>query len=312
MNYNYEKQMTLLDQFIERLSVERNLTKNTLHAYKCDINSLLIWLHKQECVELDQNSILQYFTHLQDELELAPRSIKRKYVSIQQYGHFLNEHYNSNEIFFRFSSRKYQIPRNLPKTLSMNEIKALISTVTDEYHQSNSEYHKRLTIRDMCIIELLFCLGLRIGEVAGLNVDDYRQEDGTLLIRGKGNKERILFISSPIVSQKMRLWLTIRAEMDLQTSALFVSKLNRRLSIYSIENIYYKYRKLAQINPKSTPHYLRHSFATQLLNNGASIRDVQELLGHSSIVTTQIYTEVSMNRKREVLDKYNGRNFIQI
>ena len=93
-----------------------------------------------------------------------------------------------------------------------------------------------------------------------------------------------------------------------RAKALFINRYGDRLSIYSIENIFYKYRDLSNINPNATPHYLRHSFATQLLNNGAGIRDVQELLGHSSIVTTQIYTEISTARKKEVLMKYNGRN----
>ena len=97
-------------------------------------------------------------------------------------------------------------------------------------------------------------------------------------------------------------------EMSPTTTALFINRYGNRLSIYSIENIFYKYRDLSNINPNATPHYLRHSFATQLLNNGAGIRDVQELLGHSSIVTTQIYTEISTARKKEVLMKYNGRN----
>lgn len=98
--------------------------------------------------------------------------------------------------------------------------------------------------------------------------------------------------------------------MSPEDSAMFVNKSGGRLSIFSIENIYYKYRELSKINPHSTPHYLRHSLATQLLNNGANIRDVQELMGYNSIVTTQIYTEVSLNRQKEVLMKYNGRNFM--
>ena len=95
-------------------------------------------------------------------------------------------------------------------------------------------------------------------------------------------------------------------EQEIRDSYLFPSRLGRRMSIYGIENIFYKYQKAAKINDNATAHSLRHSFATQLLNNGAGIRDVQELLGHSSIVTTQIYTEVSINRKREVLLRYNG------
>lgn len=164
----------------------------------------------------------------------------------------------------------------------------------------------------MCIIECLFCLGLRVGEAAALDVNDYNSGDSSILVRGKGNKERMLFISSKIVCQKLNAWLMLRRELQPLDSALFVTKNGKRMSIYSIENVFYKYQKIAQINSNATPHSLRHSFATQLLNNGAGIRDVQELLGHSSIVTTQIYTEVSLTRKKEVLLKYNGRNFIQV
>ena len=95
-----------------------------------------------------------------------------------------------------------------------------------------------------------------------------------------------------------------------QSGPMFLNRSGGRLSIYGVENIFYKYRERAHINPAATPHFLRHSFATQLLNNGANIRDVQELMGHSSIVTTQIYTEISLARKKEVLRKYNARNFL--
>ena len=143
----------------------------------------------------------------------------------------------------------------------------------------------------------------------GIDIEDL---DSEILIHGKGNKERILFLSSPVVCQKIGIWLRIRGTRPLRDSALFPSRLGRRMSIYGIENIFYKYQKASRINQNATAHSLRHSFATQLLNNGAGIRDVQELLGHSSIVTTQIYTEVSINRKREVLLRYNGRNGMEV
>lgn len=98
----------------------------------------------------------------------------------------------------------------------------------------------------------------------------------------------------------------------MKDHAFFPSRLGKRMSVFSIENVFAKYQKAARISQSATPHSLRHSFATQLLNNGAGIRDVQELLGHSSIVTTQIYTEVSIKRKREVLMRYNGRNKLEV
>ena len=187
----------------------------------------------------------------------------------------------------------------------------LIRAAEQEVAAACSEYRKWLAVRNDCVLEALYSLGLRIGEIVELNVDDYGQSDHSVLIRGKGERERVLYVSSEEVREKLARWLEEREKMEPKDAALFISRLGRRFSIYGIEKIFYKYRDIAGINPEATPHYLRHTFATQLLNNGAGIRDVQELLGHKSIVTTQIYTEVSLYRKKYVLEKYNGRNFLK-
>ncbi len=299
-------------EFIMLLKVERNLSVNTLKAYSCDMNCFFSWIQLRKIQILDDKAVLAYFNYLQDELELRPRSIRRKYVTLQQFFTFLGDSYGIYERFFRFGSRKFQIPKSLPKTLSNEEIIRLLSSASKELQESRTDYHKNLVIRNICIIECLYCLGLRIGEASALNITDYNKGDNSILIHGKGNKERMLFISSPVVCQKLNAWLRVRKEWNPSDSAMFITKKGKRMSIYTIENVFAKYQKLSQIDEHATAHSLRHSFATQLLNNGAGIRDVQELLGHSSIVTTQIYTEVSLNRKREVLLKYNGRNFLSI
>lgn len=310
MKYNQDQQIVLMNEFIDSLSIERNLSSNTLYAYKNDIYNMIKWLKMRHYTSVDEKSVQDYFFYLQNEIELSARTIRRKYVAIQQYFHYVNTVLNSNEVFFRFSTRRFQLPKTLPKTLSTDEIQNLISSVSLEYQSATSEYKQRLAIRNMCIIELLFCLGLRIGEVSALNMTDYHEEDNTLLIHGKGNKERLLFISAPVVSQKLKLWIRTRSSWNPVDDAIFITRYGKRLGIYGIEHTFQKYRQMADINPHSTPHYLRHSFATQLLNNGASIRDVQELMGHNSIATTQIYTEVSLTRKKEILERYNGRNFM--
>jgi integrase/recombinase XerC/integrase/recombinase XerD len=297
-------------EFLKRVKVERNLSQNTLKAYRCDLNCFFAWIKRRAVEELDVGSVLAYFTYLQEEEELAPRSVQRKYVTLYQFFRFLRENYGIQEEFFCFTTRKFQIPHTLPRTLSNDEISKLISVSSEEYQNAESEYRTRLALRNMCLIECLFCMGLRIGEAAALNVEDYNPGDCSVLVHGKGKKERILFISSNVVCQKLNVWLQVRQGMEPLDSAIFISKLGKRMSIYSIEKVFKRYRDLAGIRDNATPHCLRHSFATQLLNNGASIRDVQELMGHSSVVTTQIYTEVSLNRKKEVLMKYNGRNFI--
>lgn len=312
MQFIYEEQKDYLKQFINSLSVERNLASRTLYAYRNDIDGLLLWYRNRKEESFDSRTILEYFSYLQREKRLLPKSIRRKYVSVQQYCKFLNLEGMAHEIFFRFSSRKFQLPSTLPKTLSQEDIKKLIYLTEMEVSLADSEFKKMLAVRNDCMIDLIYSLGLRIGEASAMNVEDYNSREYSVRIRGKGSKERLLYISSMEVREKMARWLEVREKMEPSDHAVFLNKYGDRISIYGIEKIFYKYRDMAGITSEATPHSLRHSFATQLLNNGAGIRDVQELLGHKSIVTTQIYTEVTLNRKKFVLEKYNGRNFLNI
>lgn len=129
-----------------------------------------------------------------------------------------------------------------------------------------------------------------------------------MLIHGKGNKERLLYLSSAETIKNIKKWLDIRS--NHLSNYLFLNRYGNPLTIHDIKDIFYKYRDLSKINPNSTHHYLRHTFATNLLINGADIRSVQEILGHSNISITEIYTEISINRKQEVLTKFNYRNSI--
>lgn len=189
MEYNKEQQEVLIQYFIDMLFVQRNLSSNTLYAYKNDLQNFSRWLERRHYGDINDRSIYEYFFYMQNEIELAPRSIRRKYVSIQQYCDYLRMVLNLNEIFFRFTARKFQLPRTLPRTLSREEIKELILAATFQYQQARSEYKERLSVRNMCIIELLFCLGLRVGELFALDMADYRPEENTVLIHGKGRKE---------------------------------------------------------------------------------------------------------------------------
>ena len=310
MKCSMEELQNWIRDFLVQMKVERNLSDNTLKAYACDLNSFYEWKKIREEKALDADLIAGYFFYLQGERKLKPRSVRRHYASMQQFFDYLGENQGVHERFFRFSIRKFQIPQSLPKVLSGEEISRLLTEVRKDIRQARSSYQRYLRLRNLCIIECLFCMGLRVGEAAALNIKDFNPAERSVLIRGKGSKERLLYISSEAVLQEINTWIGLRKMFAGGQSAMFLNKNGKRISIFDIENLFAKYRNLAQINPKATPHSLRHSFATQLLNNGAGIRDVQELLGHSSILTTQIYTEVSLTRKREVLMKYNGRNFL--
>ena len=153
---------------------------------------------------------------------------------------------------------------------------------------------------------MLICTGIRIGEAAAITLEDINASEHTLLIHGKGRKQRLIYISSPITWN--RVYTLVKERKRANDIHLFVNRYGQPITIHGIEDIYKKYIQKAKINAKSTPHYLRHTFATNLLANGADLRSVQEILGHASVATTQIYTEVTTNRKKQVLKKFNYRN----
>lgn len=310
MKYEKRNLENQTNAFLTLLLLERNLSPKTIKAYQCDLHCFIAWCEEQQLKQLDSNTVLAYFEYLYSTAALKSRTIQRKYITLHQFFNYLNSEGYTHERFLRFSTRKFQTPHSIPKTLSSPEIKSLISCIDRQYESEVTPFRRTLCIRDNAMIELLFCAGLRIGELSSLDLEHFNHAERTLLIKGKGNKERLLYISSTEVLEKLYHWIQSRSFLNPTSAALFINRYGERLSIYGIEKVFKKYRNLSLINQNSTPHYLRHSFATQLLNNGASIRDVQELLGHASIVTTQIYTEVSINRKKLVLTQYNGRNFL--
>ena len=190
--------------------------------------------------------------------------------------------------------------------MSINEVKQLLKCFEIDL-SILSPFKKIQYIRDAALIDLLVSTGIRIAEASAITFDDIIIHQHTILIHGKGRKQRLIYISSPITW--CRITTLLKYQKSLKTTKyLFTNKYNQQISTQAIENIYTKYVKQAKINSKSTPHYLRHTFATYLLSNGADLRSVQEILGHASVATTQIYTEISSKRKKQVLSKYNYRN----
>ncbi len=201
---------------------------------------------------------------------------------------------------------KFKQESKLPKTLSINEVKQLLNCFNIDF-STLSPFKKIQYIRDAALIDLLVSTGIRIAEASAITFDDIILHQHTILIHGKGRKQRLIYISSPITWGRITTLLKYQKSLKT-TKHLFTNRYNQQISTQSIENIYAKYIKIAKLNSKSTPHYLRHTFATYLLSNGADLRSVQEILGHASVATTQIYTEVSSLRKKQVLRKYNYWN----
>lgn len=301
--------LALMNEYKAQLIKNKSLSKNTVSAYECDINNFMKWLCKKNVVEITGQVLDNYF----DEISGIHKAntVKRKYVSLKMlFKHIHKDNHDNNP----FSNIQLNLPlsKTLPKTLTMHEVSQLLQVVIKEKEEATTDFAYSQATRNLAILCLLVSCGMRISEVSNLNLGDYLEKDKVLLIRGKGNKERLTYISSSMVCKNIADYMKLRNSIKTDSDAIFLNKYGSRLSIYSIENLFKKYQGLSRINPNATPHYLRHTFATKLLDNGADLRSVQELLGHASIVTTQIYTAVSLERKKSVLKKFNIMNGIKL
>lgn len=293
--------MNLIETYIQYLKTTKNLSEKTLNAYKIDIKQFML-----NCPNYISPDICAYVDYLSTKLKLKDTSIKRKIISL----HAFYEYLVTQEIIDSspFDKLKFKLKQEskLPKTLSLNEVKQLLNCFEIDT-TILSPFKKLQYIRDTALIDLLVSTGIRIAEASAITFDDIILHQHTILIHGKGRKQRLIYISSPITWE--RIIRLLKHQKSLKTTKyLFTNRYNQQISTQSIENIYSKYVKQAKINTNSTPHYLRHTFATYLLSNGADLRSVQEILGHASVATTQIYTEVSSQRKKQVLKKFNYRN----
>ena len=294
--------MEYFKDFINCLKVTKNLSSTTLNAYASDLRQFSHY--EQNILSPDIRAFIAYLTC---DLKLEDSSVRRKIITLKNFYGFLVESEILEISPFQKLKFKFKQERRLPKTLSIGEVSKLLKCF-DASEIKRTTFAEKMYVRDAALIDLLVSTGIRIGEAAAIKLEDIFTTERTLLIHGKGRKQRLIYISSPITWA--RITALIKERKKVNGDHLFVNRYNNPISIRGIEDIYKKYVKKAQINAKSTPHYLRHTFATNLLANGADLRSVQEILGHASVATTQIYTEVTTNRKKQVLKKYNYRNKI--
>ena len=263
--------------------------------------------------KLGLDDIRRYLLHLETR-NLKDTSIKRKMAILKVFFGFCEDEGFIDDSPTRKLKKKYRMPKRLPRVMSLQEIKALLKAAYDysQIEESSFIFEKYRGLRDRLIIEMLFVTGIRIDELVRLNIADLDIEARTVIIFGKGRKERLIYISSDEVMGLLSEYLLTRYEYYPDGPEVFLNRFKSRLSVHSIGSIFKRYCKLAGISRHFTPHCLRHTMATMLMENGADIRSVQEILGHSRISTTEIYLTVSRRRKEEVLKKFNQRNALQI
>lgn len=289
-----------INSFLNHAKTTENLSPKSLSAYKSD---LIQYISNQS--DIFHPNIYDYISYLSNELKLKDTSIRRKIITLKNFYSFLEFQEIIELSPFTKLKFKFRQEKRLPKTLTITEVSKILNCLEIDT-DSLSPFKLRLYIRDCALLELLISTGIRIGEAAAIVLDDIIIQEHTILIHGKGRKQRLIYISDSI--SWIRIYKLIKERKRENGHYLFINRHGKPLSTHGIEDIYSKYVKMAKINENSTPHYLRHTFATNLLANGADLRSVQEILGHASVATTQIYTEVTTNRKKQVLKKYNYRN----
>lgn len=299
----------IITEFINFTQSTKNLSPKTTTAYKSDLNDFANYIgHKS----IDEETILNYVQNLSQTRKLKDSTICRKLIVLKMFFQFLQAHNYIECNYFSIQNFKFKRERKLPKTISIKETTKLLSYSASLAAITKSDFEKWKSIRNLALIDILVSTGIRIAEASNITMEDIVISERTILIHGKGRKQRLIYISCPQTWQNLSQWIKYRSKRATKTNNLFVNRYGEKISIHGIEYIYNSLKNGANISSHSTPHYLRHTFATNLLANGADLRSVQEILGHSSVSTTEIYTEVTTKRKRQVLNKYNFRNRLQL
>lgn len=296
---------TATDRFLQYLQVERNASELTLKSYAEDLLALREYLcevYEGRCPQPGEITIQDLRSYLagMHEVNYAKSTISRRLASLRSFFRFgLREGWVSNNPAKPL--RNPRKDRTLPHHLSTEELGKLLNAPSSRTSQG---------LRDRAILETTYSAGLRVSEVVGLCDGDIDFEAGILRIRGKGKRERLAPIGS-YAMDALHAWLDVRkVHADQPTgpaAPVFVNRFGRRLTTRSVGRMLEKHLRKACLDRRTTPHSLRHSFATHLLDRGADIRSVQELLGHKSLITTQIYTHVTTAGLREVYEKAHPR-----
>jgi integrase/recombinase XerD len=291
----------LIESFLNYLSVERGLAKNTIISYREDLITYSGFLKSQglDVFSKVNRSAVTDFMFFQKDKGLQPNSIARRLAAIRMFHRFLvRERILKNDPTSLVDSPK--LWHKIPETLSVNEAEALISQPNLRNDQG---------IRDRAILETMYATGMRVSEAVNLKIDNVNQDVGFLRCIGKGNKERIIPLGKKAIVSIERYIASSRQALlkKKESEFLFLNRFGKKISRQSLWKIIKHYARMAGIKKPMKPHILRHSFATHLLERGADLRSVQEMLGHSNIATTQIYTHINKDRLKSIHRMYHPR-----
>ena len=290
----------IIDKFLDAIWMERGLSANTLGAYRADLLALKRWLtrHDRNLIFATRADLLEFIAWRTNE-GAKPRSTARQLSSFRRFYRFLLR----ETVIAEDPTLKIEMPkigRSLPRSLSESEVEALLAA---------PDVNDPLGHRDRTMLEVLYATGLRVSELINLRQSQINLNQGVLRIEGKGDRERLIPLGDEAQKWLREFMASPRVEilLERQTDYLFPTRRGDRMTRQAFWHIIKRYAKKAEIGGKLSPHTLRHAFATHLLNNGADLRVVQMLLGHSDLSTTQIYTHVARERMKDLHAQHHPR-----
>ena len=299
---------TAIQNYLNHCRFEKGLDSKTVKAYQIDLLQLSAYIQKEGNSYCKEN-LQAYIAYLHSRYKI--KTVKRKIASLKAFFNYLEYEEIIDENPFSRIRVKLHEPFLLPRTIPLTSIDTLLRCA---YHQLDSKekttYEYRASLRDVAILELLFATGMRVSELCALHAEDVNLIEGIIKIYGKGSKERIIQIGNHEVLLAVESYYHAFSKEIIGTGWFFINRLGKQLSDQSVRFMINKYSQAAGITQHITPHLFRHSFATLLLEEDVDIRYIQQLLGHRSIVTAQIYTHVTLKKQRDILTTKHPRNKI--
>jgi integrase/recombinase XerD len=300
---NLEKQVS---DYLNFCTKRKKLDPKTLKAYLIDLKQFTAFI-SENGGGVNKTSLEKYVESFQEKYK--PKTVKRKIACVKaMFNYFEYEDIIENNPFNRIQT-KFREPFHLPKTIPLDKVCSILAAAYGQSNNTaNTEYQTNLILRDIAVLELLFATGARVSELCTLKINDIDLTSGNIKIYGKGAKERLIQIGNSDVLAALQKYANVFSMQMSSSGYLFVNRFGKRLSEQSVRAIINKYAKMCNSPIHITPHMFRHTFATLLLEEDVDIRYIQKMLGHSSIVTTQIYTHVSTQKQKQILTDKHPRN----
>lgn len=296
---------TTVHRYLNFCEYQKNLNPKTIKAYKTDLLQFCSFAPE---AGLSKAAINDFIALLHTQYK--PKSVKRKIASLKAFCTYLVDEDELDQNPFLKMKQTYKEPFLLPKVISLDKIQKILNAMYEDMHACHTGYQRSYVLRCIAVTELLFATGIRVSELCSLSQNDVDLGNRTIRIFGKGARERILQIENADVLKILQEYFQKYRDKITGCKHFFINKFGNKLSEQSVRSILSHYTKQANINLHVTPHMLRHSFATLLLEEDVDIRYIQQMLGHSSITTTQIYTHVASAKQKQILLTKHPRNKI--